>query len=215
MGQKVYYISCFGIESKNDLITQLKELYGTQDDSLKLKISEIIRVIPIIGEFLYEVLKPKYEFKDMNKKSIFIFDDFERVTSIPNEYNNYNSNRYYKARNYSSYNNYTRNEEFKEINYIKEELEKIEKAFTNIEGLEEKIITKDILNKYNIVTGLINELVDIYEMKVIVICNSQLIDKNYYREIFEGKLECIKFKINDGDVNVENLAIENIERYVS
>lgn len=215
MGQKVYYISCFGIESKNDLITQLKELYGKQDDSLKLKISEIIRGIPIIGEFLYEVLKPKYEFKDMNKKSIFIFDDFERVTSIPNEYNNYNSNRYYKVRNYSPYHNYTRNEEHKEINYIKEELEKIEKSFANLEGLEERIITTDILNKYNIVTGIINELVDIYEMKVIVICNSELIDKNYYREIFEGKLECIKFKINDGDVNVENLAIENIERYVS
>ena len=208
--QKAYYISCFGIDTRNDLINQLKEVYEKEDDSLKLKASEFIRLIPVIGEFLYEVLKPKYEFKDMAKNSVFVFDDFERVTPILSDYNE--DNNYYR---YNNYPKLTKNSFDSELNHIKDEFEKIEKGFSYIKDLEEKIIRKDILSKYNIITGLINELVDIYEMKIILICNSEQIDNNYYKEIFDGKLECIRFKVNYRDVDIKKLAKDNIQRYVS
>lgn len=209
--QKAYYISCFGIETRIDLINQLKDLYEKEDNSLKLQIAEAIRLIPIVGELLYKILKPKYEFKDMAKRSIFVFDDFERVTPILS--NNYR-NMYYEHTNYNSVmsNGFNEYSEFKHIN---EEFKKIEKGFSYIKDVEEKIIRKDILSKYNIITGLINELVDIYEMKVIVVCNSEIIDNSYYRDIFDEKLECIRFKVNYLDVDIRDLAKDNIERYVS
>ena len=209
--QKAYYISCFGIDTRSDLINQLKDLYEKEDNSLKLQIAEAIRLIPIVGELLYKILKPKYEFKDMAKKSIFVFDDFERVTPILNDYN---ENTHYRYRNYTDLIGNTFNK-FDEFTRIKEEFEKIENEFSYLRSIEEKIIRKDILSKYNIITGLINELVDIYEMKVIVVCNSEIIDNRYYRDIFDGKLECIRFKVNYLDIDVRNLAKDNIERYVS
>ena len=209
--QKAYYISCFGIETRIDLINQLKDLYEKEDNSLKLQIAEAIRLIPIVGEFLYKILKPKYEFKDMAKRSIFVFDDFERVAPILVD--NYR-NMPYKYRDYNSGIDNTFGK-YRELQHIKEEFEKVENEFSYLRSIEEKIIRKDILSKYNIITGLINELVDIYEMKVIVVCNSELIDNGYYREIFDGKLDCIRFKVNYLDVDIRDLAKDNIERYVS
>ncbi|MDU4882593.1 hypothetical protein [uncultured Clostridium sp.] len=209
---KVYYVSCFGLDSRSDFLNYLKELYEKEDESFRTMIVQAVKVIPIIGDILYNLLKPKYEFKDMAKKSIFIFDDFERIVPIINNEENEQYYSYSEYRN-SYYSNGHNNDNIKE--YLEEQLRNIESGFYKIQQEQSREIRYRNLDKYNVLTGLINELVDIYEMKVIIICNSSMVDIKYYRDIFEGKLEFKKYNIEITKIDVQAIVNDNIERIVS
>lgn len=60
---------------------------------------------------------------------------------------------------------------------------------------KEVTVEYEVLSKYNIVIGIINELVDRYNMKVIILCNTNEINKTFLHEMFECKLDCKKFQI--------------------
>lgn len=143
---KVYKISCFGVTTREDLMNRLEKICKNADDGLFNKCMELIKKIPIVGEFLKSVLEKKYDINNIKKGSIFIFDNFERIGCIDKKANE--SNKY------------------------------------------------DLELKYNIISGIINELIENYKMKVIIVCNENEMLANYVSETFIYKLECKKFHIN-------------------
>lgn len=163
--QKIYKISCFGIENRTALINEMKNIFEKEDNSLSKKLLNIINKIPIFGDFLCGLLKNDYDIKNIPENSIFIFDDFERIAPYG----------------------------MKKIN-------------ENIEF--------QILSKYNIVIGVINELIDRYNMKVFILCNTNEINKGFVYNVFEEKLSCKRFEI-EADSNVfTNLTRRALNSYV-
>lgn len=50
------------------------------------------------------------------------------------------------------------------------------------------------MDKYNVVVGLINDLIETYEMKVIIICNSDVLGEKFIHEVLRSKLNCIEYR---------------------
>ena len=82
--EELYYISCFGIDSRSELLNEIKKLIENKDESLGSKFINIIKGIPIFGDGIYNILRPDYDLHDIKKGSIFIFDDFERICATEN-----------------------------------------------------------------------------------------------------------------------------------
>ncbi len=152
-GKKIYKVSCFGITTKEQLLSSIKDVCKKNDNSIFSQLIDLIGKLPIIGEFLKKLLEKKYDFNSLKKGSIFVFDNFERT--IP----------YYYTRSISS-------TQSKEI--------------TNL---------LEVLPKYNVITGVIDELKEIYGMKVIIVANEFEMPRDYIYDNFICKLGCKKFKI--------------------
>lgn len=50
------------------------------------------------------------------------------------------------------------------------------------------------IDKYNIAIGLINDIVEIYGMKVVIICNSEILGEKFVHDILRSKLNCIEYR---------------------
>lgn len=199
----VYRISCFGMENRKEVLEELKNVFEKQDKSLRKYTINILNKIPIIGGLLEDALKSDYEFKDLKERSIFIFDDLERI-NIP-KYKNRYTREWYSVRNIRE-----NPRERTPLNEIYKEFKEVEGAFGEIDNSLEKIKEEINIEKFNVITGLINELIERYNMKVIVICNKEEIDKNFFYDVFECKIESILYKIKtEHDITV-NLAKRNI-----
>lgn len=157
--KNVYNISCFGISTKTEVMSNIKSLCENLDKTYRYNLLKLIKLIPVVGEILFTILKRDYSLKDIKKGSIFVFDDFERISPITNKINCDSC------------------------------------SLDALENKEDSYSKYKMLEKYNIVTGLINELIERYNMKVIVLCNAEVVDTEYFREIFDGKLECIRYNI--------------------
>lgn len=184
--KQIYRISCFGIDSRKLILDEIKNQIEINDKT----ILNWIQYIPGIGKPLYGLLKDTFSLRSIPKGSIFIFDDFERITSlgIINE----KITTYEKSRHLlSSRNSNTSNsKEFEEIN---NEFSKVADAISKIQNDNELIRFSENLQKYNIVTGLINELVDNYQINVVIICNVDVLGHDYIDKVFRGKLDCITY----------------------
>ena len=156
--QKVYRISCFGITTREQLIDLVMEVCEKEDKSLYKEIINIIGKIPIIGEFLKNILGPKYDLNSLKENSIFIFDNFERIEP-----------------------------------YIKAERN---------ENLTNKL---DVIPKYNIVTGFIDNLIEIYNMKVVILVNDNELVEEYFYKNFIEKLSSKIYTINPKNISVEDV----------
>ena len=202
----VYRISCFGMENRKDILEELKNVFEKQDNSIRKHVLNLCKKIPIIGDLIEDAFKSDYEFKDLREKSIFVFDDFERIT-VP-KYENY-TNRLYRGR--TRYSTRNSNDPFGEI-YKK--FKEIESGFERFEDSVKEIREEQKLEKYNIITGLINELIERYNMKVILICNKSEIHNEFFNDIFECKIESIIYKISDKSKITQELALKNIENKI-
>ena len=199
----VYRISCFGMENRKEVLEELKNVFEKQDKSLRKYTINILNKIPIIGGLLEDALKSDYEFKDLKERSIFIFDDLERI-NIP-KYKNRYTREWYRVRNIRE-----NPRERTPLNEIYKEFKEVEGAFGKIDNSLEKIKEEINIEKFNVITGLINELIERYNMKVIVICNKEEIDKKFFYDVFECKIESILYKIKtEHDITV-NLTKRNI-----
>jgi hypothetical protein len=198
--KKVYNISCFGISSRDELINEIKLTYEREDNRAIVKLNDFIKAIPILGDGIYNIIKPRYELKDMKKKAIFVFDDFERITqSTILE----NDNRFYH--------NPIHNSSVKELNEIHKRIDKLTDEMTGFRRNNSNMMIQPLLEKYNIVAGLINELIEIYDMKVIVVCNTDKISPKFYFDIFNEKLAAIKFNIEGKNNFILRLIVEKTE----
>lgn len=87
--KNIYRISCFGLDTREKVINEINATIERSDDSFYKFIIQAIQIIPIIGELLSRILKKSYSYTSVSKNSIFIFDDFERITfkvTLDNEY---------------------------------------------------------------------------------------------------------------------------------
>lgn len=75
-----YIISCFGLSDRSQIIETIKNECKIQDRSIGAKLLENIQYVPLIGEALYKILEKNYDFATLNKKTIFVFEDFERIS---------------------------------------------------------------------------------------------------------------------------------------
>lgn len=204
---KPHYISCFGISTRNELIDEIKLSYEKDDDRLIIKLLEFIKSIPFIGEGIYKLCKPKYDFNSMKKGSIFIFDDFERIISDI-IYENRNIG-YYNTKRISRNHNDPR-----DISDIKKVIEELQSKVSYLYNQNIDLVNLNKYEKLNIITGIINEINEIYEMKVIIICNYDKLDKKFSYEVFDGKMSSIKYKVKSSDESIRNTILSSIEKLI-
>ncbi|MCU0097426.1 KAP family NTPase [Bacillus sp. OR9] len=201
----IYRISCFGLDSRKLILDEIKNQIEINDNSL----FNWIQHVPVIGKPLFSMLKGSYSLNSIPKGSIFIFDDFERITSL-----GINSaermQESYKKNNFMLQSSNTIRD-FKEIN---DEFKKIEKAFKKYDNNDEILSITDNVQKYNVATGLINELIENYKIKVIIICNVDILGYSFVEKVFRGKLDCITFNKNIDRNSIESIFNNTFENQV-
>ncbi|WP_318582082.1 P-loop NTPase fold protein [Bacillus paranthracis] len=194
--KSVYRISCFGLDSRKLILDEIKNQIEVNDNSL----FNWIQYVPVIGKPLFSMLKGSYSLNSIPKGSIFIFDDFERITSLGIDQTG-KMQESYKKKHFmlqSSINT----SEFKDIN---DEFKKIENAFKKYDENNRVISITDNLQKYNVATGLVNELIENYKIKVIIICNVDILGYSFVDKVFRGKLDCITFNQSINKNSISNI----------
>lgn len=181
--RKIYYISCFGLESREQVLKEIKEQLELNDNS----ILNLLQYIPVVGQPIYSLFKQSYSLSNLKRNSIFIFDDFERISSIGLRSPTKRSGYYRKD---PFLNNKTTLREFENIN---KELQKIQESISRLQKNEEESYYFENYQRYNVVTGLINELVETYNQKAIIICNVDILGYEFVDVVFRGKLDCITY----------------------
>ena len=166
--QKIYKISCFGITTREVLMKRISEACENEDKSIFCQIVSLIGDIPILGEFLKNNLKKKYDINSIKSNSIFIFDNFERI-----EWTKYGRTMGHITTNYES-----------------------------------------AISKYDIVVGIIDELIEKYKMKVIIIGNEAEMVPDYLYDTFICKLGCKKYTIIPKAVVLENIWHEILDKII-
>ena len=140
------------------------------------------------------ILKSDYELKDIAQNSIFIFDDFERITPLGDINDRINKRKMRRT--------LTRLQMSNRRMYNTSEHR----------NSDESSVEYQVLSRYNVVIGIINELVDRYDMKVIILCNTNEISKTFVHEMFECKLDCKKFRIDSNEkifIGLSNKILDN------
>lgn len=201
--RKIYRISCFGLESREQVLKEIQNQIELNDTSM----INLIQYIPLVGQPIYTFLKDSFTLNNINQNSIFIFDDFERITVIGlNEYQHEQDNYYINPAYYKKTPFLGRKIDSRELD---KEFENIEKGMQKVKKIEEDRIYTETFQKYNVVTGLINELVDSYNLKVVIICNIDILGYKYLDLIFRGKLDCINY-IKSVDISTFNSVFNDI-----
>lgn len=189
---RVYRVSCFGLNSRQYLIDEINNTIEQGDQSFYAQIIKVLQLLPVIGEALNKVLKKTYGYDSIEKGSVFIFDDFERITSRPIT-SEYSGELYHQS--HSRLRNVSRGgtqaAEFDEIN---KEFTKVAHSFSELENFANKNSLREDYDKYIAVIGFINELIEVYGMKVIIVCNSDILGEKFVHDILKSKLNCLEYR---------------------
>lgn len=203
--RKVYRISCYGLDTRKAIVDEINTTIEQEDNSLYAVAIRFFQLVPVVGELANKLLKKDYTYKSVNNTSIFVFDDFERITARSNDYNDA-KDLYRQSRTFLRRNNIP---EFEEI---KEEFHSVEKAFSKIEEYAYQKILRSDNDKYSAIAGLINELIETYGLKVIILCNSDVIGEKFVYDSLRSKLNCVEYKKAAND-EVKTSIIDNIKEY--
>lgn len=77
----VYEVSCIGLTTRKDVTSEISKAIEAKDETIRKELLEIIRKLPIFGDFFGNILKKHYGYMSADEGSIFVFDDFERLLS--------------------------------------------------------------------------------------------------------------------------------------
>ena len=219
--KKVFRISCFGLENRKELIDAVNMAIQEEDNSILRNIIELFNVIPIFGNWLYGIFKKKYSYDKVQEGSVFIFDDFERITSRPIMGNVdeqiAENKRYWNENQEISNPNPDKNidiQMYNEVIRISSNIESIRDEIKRVKNEIYRNNQKQYLDKYVSAAGLINELVDIYNMKVIVVCDTSCFDIEFKQAIFEDKLACSTYIVSSNQMSMKEYANSIIEGIV-
>ncbi len=190
--RKIYRISCFGISSRKDLIEEINNTIEREDNSFFTFSIQALKYIPVVGDALYKVLKKSYRYTSVPKGSVFIFDDFERITARMCMEENNIREAYYSSRMYRQIGNV--DSEKQAFSAISDGFKETEKAFAKIRNFSDRQLDKQDYDKYIAAVGMINELVEVCSMKAIIICNSDMLGEKFIYEVLRSKLNCIEYK---------------------
>lgn len=191
--QKIYRISCFGLSTRKELLDEISKVIEEQDRTFSKVLVDIIIYLPFLGQILSKLLKKSYSYTTAKKGSIFVFDDFERISS----YFALSSEKItplYKPSSFISdrvrqglpHSGLDRD--------FEKEFKNIAKAFNNIQSTVRESESSYHMDKYISVVGVMNELVEVYGMKVIIICNTNIVNQKFINDILRSKLNCIEYK---------------------
>lgn len=190
--RKIYRISCFGISSRKELIEEINNTIEREDDSFYTFSIQALKYIPVVGDALYKVLKKSYRYTSVPKGSVFIFDDFERITARMGMEENNIREAHYSSRMYRQIGNV--DSEKQAFSAISDGFKETEKAFAKIRNFSDRQLDKQDYDKYIAAVGMINELVEVCGMKAIIICNSDMLGEKFIYEVLRSKLNCIEYK---------------------
>lgn len=190
--RKIYRISCFGISSRKDLIEEINNTIEREDNSFFTFSIQALKYIPVVGDALYKVLKKSYRYTSVPKGSVFIFDDFERITARMCMEENNIREAYYSSPMYRQIGNV--DSEKQAFSAISDGFKETEKAFAKIRNFSDRQLDKQDYDKYIAAVGMINELVEVCSMKAIIICNSDMLGEKFIYEVLRSKLNCIEYK---------------------
>jgi hypothetical protein len=204
----IYRISCFGLDSRKLILNEIKNQIEVNDKSF----FNWIQYIPAIGKPLFSILKDSYSLNSIPRGTVFIFDDFERITSLG--ISNDRSNKSYQKDRFMLKNRFNREPQFQEFKDINEEFTKIENAFNKYDRENEIISITNNLQKYNIATGLINELIENYNLKVIILCNVDILGYDYVDKVFRGKLDCITYNKSIDENSIEGILMSTFKNQI-
>lgn len=191
--RRIYRVSCIGLVSREDVIGEISKVIERTDDEFRKTLLKGISYIPIVGEFLMSVLGKKYGYGSAKKNSIFVFDDFERLAS------------HIDGAIYSTggYNNYTKNDD-----------SEAGKISSSLKEVNEKQLVKQDLDKYLVITGIINEMIEIYKYKVIIVCDTNRLGERFVSEVLRSKLNCIEYKVRITEDSAQSLSKQIVDRFV-
>ena len=188
---KVYRVSCFGLSSRKELIDEINNIVEQSDNSFYAQIIKVLQYLPVIGEAINKFLKKSYAYDSIDKGSVFIFEDFERITSRPIT-NEYSGTLYEQSHSFRG--GIVRQGQYKEFEEIKKEFDAVGKAFARVEDFVNKNLIREDYDKYVAIVGFINELIEVYEMKVIVVCNTDVLGEKFIHDVLRSKLNCLEYK---------------------
>ncbi|MEY8412399.1 P-loop NTPase fold protein [Lachnospiraceae bacterium 62-26] len=189
---KVYRISCFGLDSRKELVKEISNTIEQNDKSFYALLIKAMQFVPIVGGAMVKFFKKAYGYDSIKRGSIFIFDDFERITSraIIKE----KSPHLYKKKSFLLSNVTHGRNSISEFKEIEKEFERVGESFQKIEDFFSYNLERIDIDKYNIAIGLINDIVEIYGMKVVIICNSEVLGEKFIYDILRSKLNCIEYR---------------------
>ena len=190
--RKIYRISCFGISSRKELIEEINNTIEREDNSFYTFSIQALKYIPVVGDALYKVLKKSYRYTSVPKGSVFIFDDFERITARMCMEENNIRETHYSPRMYRQIS--TVDSEKQAFSAISDGFKETERAFAKIRNFADKQLDKQDYDKYIAAVGMINELIEVCGMKAIIICNSDMLGEKFIYEVLRSKLNCIEYK---------------------
>lgn len=190
--RKIYRISCFGISSRKELIEEINNTIEREDDSFYTFSIQALKYIPVVGDALYKVLKKSYRYTSVPTGSVFIFDDFERITARMCMEENNIRETHYSPRMYRQIS--TVDSEKQAFSAISDGFKETERAFAKIRNFADKQLDKQDYDKYIAAVGMINELIEVCGMKAIIICNSDMLGEKFIYEVLRSKLNCIEYK---------------------
>ena len=151
----IYRVSCFGLRTRNEVIEEINNTIERADTSLIKTIIVFISDVPLLGEPLNKLIGRTYSYEKVKKGSVFVFDDFERITSRtateaepPDLYKKDVFFKHHLSKIDSG-----------DRGIIDEEFEKIESAFKYLRKEQTYITDRTDYDKYVSVAGLINELI--------------------------------------------------------
>ena len=186
----VYRVSCFGLCTRKEVVEEINDTIKRMDNSINKSLSIAVRYIPIMGEPLSKLLSRTYRYDSVKKGSIFIFDDFERITSRTSTDTKlpilYKKNSFLRSE--------LRETTFTKLSTIDDEFRQIERAFNRLREENEYVIDRNDCDKYISIAGLINELIETYKMKVFVICNTDVFGGKFVHDVLRSKLNCVEYK---------------------
>lgn len=189
--KKIYRISCFGLSSRKELVEEINTIIEQEDSTFYAQIIKVLQYLPVIGDAINKFLKKTYSYSSIRKGSIFIFDDFERITS---RYIDEKKEKELYRHSPFLFHSSLRNNHESQLEEIKKEFESIGKAFYQMQTDENNKIEQADANKYIAIIGFINELIETYQMKVVIICNSDILGEKFIHDVLRSKLNCIEYK---------------------
>lgn len=195
----IYNISCFGIKDRKYLIEEIEKVCEEKDNAITKKILDLIHCIPVIGDLLYHIMKKDYGLSNLKEKSIFVFDDFERITlSFPKLGNSINQNKERSPKRITDF-------ERRENVHLNENFEILNDEIGKLSYENTMAIYQNIIESYNSVIGLINELIEQRKMKVIIIFNNSFEGSEIINQVLYEKLNCITYIKNSSVEIVDDI----------
>lgn len=185
---KVYRISCFGLSTRKELVEEINGIIEQGDESVYALLIKMLQYLPVIGDAANKFLKKSYTYASAKKGSVFIFDDFERITSRP-LIGGYEKKIYHQSPGLLS-----GSSGMKEFDQIKREFQSVEWAFSKVEDFYSNNAMREDFDKYIALIGLINELTESCGMKVIIVCNSDMLGEKFVHDVLRSKLNCVEYK---------------------